>query len=144
MGLFAILDPQNALYGVLAGLCSVLWVGVGSWLINRAIKKDGSLKIAVQNETFLLNKKLYSFSELNFYKSNLIAPRIGLATGFSSQHLTFGVPNNVFKIADDVAAVRFSEEHISALKALFKKSSLKEDDLNSFNTLLERVQVLRN
>lgn len=139
---FIIANVPDALYGVLAVLATILWVSGGVCLIRHALNKDGNLEIDSEAKQFVLNKTKYSFSDLNFYKSTLIAPRIGLATGYSSQHITLGVGKNVYKIADDIAAKHFNDEHVTAFNDLVRQSSLDVNQKESFSSWLERIQIL--
>lgn len=139
---FAILNLPAALYAILSVITTLIWLIVGIWLIKKALKKDGTLQIEPSEQKVTINNKTYNFHEVNFYKSALIAPRLGFVSVLSSQHITFGVDGNRFTVADDVAAKLFNTQHYEILPDFINQTGLTDEQKLSFNNWLGRAQTL--
>lgn len=133
------------LIALLGGLGSVLWVLAGVWVVNHVTALDGRLTLHPETKTFTLNNITYPYSELNFYKSSLVAPQILNTPGtYSSQHIIIGVDENHYKIGDDVAANHYTMDDLIYLNVLVDTSNLSLEQKGSFRNWLQRVQIIGN
>lgn len=122
---------------------TLLWVMTGFIFLRHSTTKQGTLKVNPADKSFILNNVSHKFEDLNFYRSILVAPTIGIAAGYSIQTIEIGVGQTRYKISDDIAVKLFNDEQYNALKLLNQTNGLTAEQNESFSNWLERVQQSR-